>query len=81
MVTFLQPHVFCCMRADLASMWSPTNKTGSLRRLSAKTSNMEQQNGKNSISEYEKSADVDDSDLNMEVNIFCICIFISLICI
>ncbi|KAI6672160.1 hypothetical protein NL676_000066 [Syzygium grande] len=34
----LQPQVFRKMRADLASMWSPSNKAGNPRRILAKTS-------------------------------------------
>lgn len=63
----IQPRVFCRMRADLASMWSPTNKTGSLRRLSAKFNSMRQQYGKNTASEYEKSANVAEGDLDTKV--------------
>lgn len=57
------------MRADLASMWSTTNRTGSLRRLSAKFNSMRQHNGKDSVSEYEKSANIDEDDLNTKANI------------
>ncbi|KAL9327844.1 hypothetical protein ACSQ67_002847 [Phaseolus vulgaris] len=32
----LQPQIFQKMRADLASMWSPTSRTGNLRRFSVK---------------------------------------------
>ncbi|XP_027361131.1 uncharacterized protein LOC113869153 isoform X1 [Abrus precatorius] len=32
----LQPQIFQKMRADLASMWSPANRTGNLRRFSVK---------------------------------------------
>ncbi|OWM75756.1 hypothetical protein CDL15_Pgr021921 [Punica granatum] len=34
----IQPHVFRKMRADLASMWSPTNKAGNQRRILARAS-------------------------------------------
>ncbi|XP_071934060.1 uncharacterized protein [Coffea arabica] len=61
----LQPHIFRRMRADLASMWSPGKRN--LRRLSTKSSSFGKQFGKNSISEYEQSTEIDQDEVNMKV--------------
>ncbi|XP_022643234.1 probable GTP diphosphokinase RSH2, chloroplastic isoform X2 [Vigna radiata var. radiata] len=50
----LQPQIFQKMRADLASMWSPTSRTGSLRRFSVK-GNLIHLNENNSTSFYNGS--------------------------
>ncbi|XP_052731483.1 uncharacterized protein LOC108319516 [Vigna angularis] len=50
----LQPQIFQKMRADLASMWSPTSRTGNLRRFSIK-GNLIHLNENNSTSFYNGS--------------------------
>ncbi|XP_027913091.1 uncharacterized protein LOC114173072 isoform X2 [Vigna unguiculata] len=50
----LQPQIFQKMRADLASMWSPTSRTGNLRRFSVKGS-LIHLNENNSTSFYDGS--------------------------
>ncbi|BAU00717.1 GTP diphosphokinase [Vigna angularis] len=50
----LQPQIFQKMRADLASMWSPTSRTGNLRRFSVK-GNLIHLNENNSTSFYNGS--------------------------
>ncbi|KAK7366621.1 hypothetical protein VNO80_08616 [Phaseolus coccineus] len=50
----LQPQIFQKMRADLASMWSPTSRTGNLRRFSVKD-NLIHLNENNSTSFYNGS--------------------------
>lgn len=60
--TFLpvQPKVFRQLRADLASMWIPSNK-GNLRRISAKS------NGVVHFQECEQSGDLDEENTSMKV--------------
>ncbi|XP_061376222.1 uncharacterized protein LOC133318243 [Gastrolobium bilobum] len=50
----LQPQIFQKMRADLASMWSPTSRTGNSRRISVK-GNMVPWDENNSTSFYYES--------------------------
>ncbi|XP_022634541.1 putative GTP diphosphokinase RSH1, chloroplastic isoform X2 [Vigna radiata var. radiata] len=50
----LQPQIFQKMRADLASMWSPTSRAGNLRRFSVK-GNLIHLNENNSTSFYNGS--------------------------
>lgn len=56
----LQPKVFRQLRADLASMWIPSNK-GNLRRISAKS------NGVVHFQECEQSGDLDEENTSMKV--------------
>jgi len=56
------------MRADLASMWSPTSRTGNLRRFSVK-GNLIHLNENNSTSFYNGSLTFN-GDVSMKVGIF-----------
>ncbi|KAM7463573.1 hypothetical protein LguiA_031694 [Lonicera macranthoides] len=62
----LQPQMFRRMRADLASMWSPSTRAGNLRRVSAKPSSLAQSSGENSTLEYDQSAEMDEDDITMK---------------
>lgn len=55
----LQPQTFLQMRADLASMWSPSNRTGYPRRTAAKDSSPVPLNEKEIAFDYEGSLAVD----------------------
>ncbi|KAK6118486.1 hypothetical protein DH2020_047753 [Rehmannia glutinosa] len=57
----LQPKLFRQLRADLASMWSPSNKSGNLRRISAKSSAIIQ------IQECEEPGELDEENTSMKV--------------
>lgn len=62
----LQPHMFRRMKADLASMWSPSNRVGNLRRVSAKPNTLSQSNEKNSTPGYEGSVEMDEEETTMK---------------
>ncbi|CAL5323500.1 unnamed protein product [Camellia sinensis] len=51
----IQPQMFRQMRADLALMWSSSNRAGNLRRISAKTISLVASNEKDSTLNYERS--------------------------
>lgn len=51
----IQPQMFRQMRADLALMWSSSNRAGNLRRISAKTISLVPSNEKDSTLNYERS--------------------------
>ncbi|KAI3471299.1 hypothetical protein Pfo_027962 [Paulownia fortunei] len=57
----LQPKVFRQLRADLGSMWIPSNKSGSLRRISAKSSTAVQ------FQECEEPGELDEENTSMKV--------------
>ncbi|KAL9164247.1 hypothetical protein ABFS82_06G093100 [Erythranthe guttata] len=57
----LQPKIFRQLRADLASMWSPINKSGNLRRISTKSSDVVQ------FQECEELGDLDPENISMKV--------------
>ncbi|GFQ02189.1 ADP-ribosylation factor [Phtheirospermum japonicum] len=57
----LQPKIFLQLRADLASMWSPSTKSGNLRRISAKSSADLQ------IQECEEPGELDEENASMKV--------------
>ncbi|PON62440.1 RelA/SpoT family [Trema orientale] len=55
----LQPQIFQKMRADLASMWSPSSKDGYTKRLCARAS-LQPLDKKSSECDYEGSMEIDD---------------------
>ncbi|CAA2959342.1 gtp diphosphokinase rsh3, chloroplastic [Olea europaea subsp. europaea] len=57
----LQPKIFHQLRADLASMWSSTNKASNLRRISAKPSAIKQ------YPEFEETPEGEEENLSMKV--------------
>lgn len=63
-----QPQIFQKMRADLASMWSPTSRAGNLRRFSVK-GNLIHLNENNSTSFYNGSLTFN-GDVSMKVIVF-----------
>lgn len=58
----MQPKVFRQLRADLASMWIPSNK-GNLRRISAKSTGIVH------FQECEQSGDLDEETTSMKVQL------------
>lgn len=65
----MQPQLFKNMRADLASMWSSSNKVGNLKRISARATLLPLDGG-SSISDNEGSMDVDEDVTTMKVFIY-----------
>ncbi|KAB1205525.1 Guanosine-3',5'-bis(diphosphate) 3'-pyrophosphohydrolase [Morella rubra] len=61
----LQPQIFRKMRADLASMWSPSSRSGNLRRISSRTS-LQPLDEKNLTSDYEGSMAIDEDITSMK---------------
>lgn len=61
--------MFRQMRADLASMWSPSTRAGNLRRVSAKPSSLAQSSGEKSTLEYDQSAEMEEDDITLKVRI------------
>ncbi|KAI8565228.1 hypothetical protein RHMOL_Rhmol03G0243300 [Rhododendron molle] len=61
----LQPQIFRQMRADLALMWSPTNRAGNLRRIPAKASSLVPSSGKDSTLAYERSMSIDEDNASI----------------
>ncbi|KAF7148885.1 hypothetical protein RHSIM_Rhsim03G0220900 [Rhododendron simsii] len=61
----LQPQIFRQMRADLALMWSPTNRAGNLRRIPAKASSLVPSSGKGSTLAYERSMSIDEDNASI----------------
>ncbi|KAL3837972.1 hypothetical protein ACJIZ3_022563 [Penstemon smallii] len=57
----LQPKIFCQLRADLACMWSSSNKASNLRRIPSKSSTVVQ------FHECEESAKWDEENTSMKV--------------
>lgn len=57
----MQPKVFRQLRAELASMWSPSNKSGNLRRISTKSNAVVQ------FQECEEPGDLDEENTSMKV--------------
>ncbi|XP_059624957.1 uncharacterized protein LOC132268189 isoform X2 [Cornus florida] len=62
----LQPQMFRWMRAELASMWSTSNRAGNLRRISAKASLLASLDEKNSNCLYQGSTAMDDDNTCMK---------------
>ncbi|KAK3042772.1 hypothetical protein RJ639_001045, partial [Escallonia herrerae] len=62
----LQPHMFSQMRADLASMWSPSRRTGNLRRVFSKANSLAQGNVKISTPNYEVSIPFKEDNISMK---------------
>ncbi|XP_019195045.1 PREDICTED: uncharacterized protein LOC109188865 isoform X1 [Ipomoea nil] len=60
----LQPQVFRCMRADLASMWSHS-KLSNLRKLSARSSSLALKNRKN-LAPLQESVESDKENISMK---------------
>lgn len=73
-----QPQTFQKMRADLASMWSPTNKTVNPRRFSVK-GNLIPVDKKSSTSFYNDSLTFNEDVSSMKVRNF-VGSFIVLVC-
>lgn len=70
--------MFQKMRADLASMWSPSSRAGNPRRLSARVG-LPPIDEKSSTSDYERSLAIDEDNTSMKVsNIFFYIFIISL---
>lgn len=61
----LQPQIFRCMRADLASMWSHS-KLSNLRKLSARSSSLALKNRKN-LAPLQESVESDKENISMKV--------------
>ncbi|KAE8077307.1 hypothetical protein FH972_015879 [Carpinus fangiana] len=61
----LQPQMFQKMRADLASMWSPSSRAGNPRRLSGRVG-LSPLDERNSTSEYERSLAIDEDITSMK---------------
>lgn len=59
----MQPKIFRQLRADLASMWSPINKSGNLRRISAKSTAVIH------FPECEEPEELDGENISMKVAI------------
>lgn len=57
------------MRADLALMWSPTNRAGNLRRIPAKASSLVPSSGKDSTLAYERSMSIDEDNASIRVRV------------
>jgi hypothetical protein len=57
------------MRADLASMWSPSSRAGNPRRLSARVG-LPPLDEKSSTSDYERSLAIDEDITSMKVSNF-----------
>ncbi|XP_057970737.1 uncharacterized protein LOC131159674 isoform X2 [Malania oleifera] len=62
----LQPQMFCQMRADLASRWSPSKKAGNPRRIFAKSSLLPPLNKGNTIHDNEGSMEIDEDIMCMK---------------
>ncbi|KAA8533486.1 hypothetical protein F0562_031080 [Nyssa sinensis] len=62
----LQPQMFRQMRADLASMWSPSNRVGNLRRIFAKASLTATSNEKDSSTDNERSTVIDEDETSLK---------------
>ncbi|KAK3004966.1 hypothetical protein RJ639_018408 [Escallonia herrerae] len=62
----LQPHMFSRMRADLASMWSPSRRAGNLRRVFSKANSLGQGNVKSSTPNYEVSIPFKEDNISMK---------------
>ncbi|KAK6936559.1 TGS protein [Dillenia turbinata] len=58
----LQPQTFQQMRAELASMWSPTNRAGNMRRVTAKSSKVAPLTKEKGTQEHDRSLP-DDEDV------------------
>ncbi|XP_062145565.1 uncharacterized protein LOC133853178 isoform X2 [Alnus glutinosa] len=61
----LQPQMFQKMRADLASMWSPSSRAGNPRRFSARVG-LPPLDEKSSTSDYERSLAIDEDITSMK---------------
>ena len=57
------------MRADLALMWSPSNREGNLRRISAKASLVFPSTEKDPTLNYERSTATDKGNTSIRVSI------------
>lgn len=55
------------MRADLALMWSPTNRAGNMRRIPAKASSLVPSNERDSILAHERSTSIDEDNTSIRV--------------
>ena len=64
---YMQPQTFLQMRADLASMWSPSNRSGNPRRTAAKDCSPVPLNEKEIAFDYEGSLAVDADVTSMKV--------------
>lgn len=61
-----QPQIFQKMRADLASMWSTSNRSGNTKRICARA-NLLSLNNRSSILDYEGLVAIDEDVTSMKV--------------
>lgn len=63
----VQPQLFQRMRADLASMWSPSSKSGNTKRI-CERSGLQALDKKGSVCKYEEPVAIDEEVTSMKVS-------------